>query len=120
MQVIKGLKAAEKVFGCTTNGKGFKVLQHSAVIQGDGINYDTLRKIQTAVLAEGYSAENVAYGMGGALLPKLNRDTMSFATKVHFLAPFSRVPCAPQAALICPSADVLCTCTCVWYALMIS
>jgi nicotinamide phosphoribosyltransferase len=86
LQVIKGLKAAEKVFGCTNNGKGFKVLQHSAVIQGDGINYDTLRKIQTAVLAEGYSAENVAYGMGGALLQKLNRDTMSFATKVQFLA----------------------------------
>jgi nicotinic acid phosphoribosyltransferase len=85
-QVIKGLTAAEKVFGCTTNAKGYKVLQHSAVIQGDGINYDTLRKIQTAVLAEGYSAENVAYGMGGALLQKLNRDTMSFATKVHFLA----------------------------------
>jgi nicotinic acid phosphoribosyltransferase len=86
VQVIKGLTAAEKVFGCTTNAKGYKVLQHSAVIQGDGINYDTLRNIQAAVLAEGYSAENVAYGMGGALLQKLNRDTMSFATKVHFIA----------------------------------
>jgi len=37
---------------------------------------------QDAVLEEGFSAQNVAYGMGGALLQKCNRDTMSFATKV--------------------------------------
>jgi nicotinamide phosphoribosyltransferase len=81
-QVIKGLKAAEKVFGCKTNGKGFKVITGAAVIQGDGINYEVVRKIQEAVLAEGFSAENVAYGMGGGLLQKVNRDTMSFATKL--------------------------------------
>jgi nicotinic acid phosphoribosyltransferase len=33
-------------------------------------------------LKEGYSAQNVAYGMGGGLLQKVNRDTMSFATKL--------------------------------------
>jgi len=82
IQVIKALKAAEKTFGVTTNSKGFKVLQGAAVIQGDGINYAVVRKIQEEVLKEGYSAQNVAYGMGGALLQKCNRDTMSFATKL--------------------------------------
>lgn len=84
-QVIKGLKAAEKCFGTVTNSKGFKVIQGAAVIQGDGINYGTIGKIQEAVLAEGFSAQNVAYGMGGGLLQKLNRDTMSFATKLSHI-----------------------------------
>ncbi|CAJ0914496.1 14270_t:CDS:2, partial [Entrophospora sp. SA101] len=33
----------------------------------------------------GYSAQNVAFGMGGGLLQKLNRDTMSFATKLSHI-----------------------------------
>eukprot|EP00285_Hemiselmis_virescens_P010692 CAMPEP_0173389334 /NCGR_PEP_ID=MMETSP1356-20130122/11438_1 /TAXON_ID=77927 ORGANISM="Hemiselmis virescens, Strain PCC157" /NCGR_SAMPLE_ID=MMETSP1356 /ASSEMBLY_ACC=CAM_ASM_000847 /LENGTH=553 /DNA_ID=CAMNT_0014346461 /DNA_START=38 /DNA_END=1699 /DNA_ORIENTATION=- len=81
-QVIKGLKAAEKVFGCTTNSKGFKVINGAGVIQGDGINVEMLCSILDEVLKEGYAANNVVFGMGGALLQKLNRDTMSFATKL--------------------------------------
>jgi nicotinic acid phosphoribosyltransferase len=40
------------------------------------------RRILDTILKEGYSAQNVAYGMGGGLLQKVNRDTMSFATKL--------------------------------------
>jgi nicotinic acid phosphoribosyltransferase len=39
-------------------------------------------RILDTILKEGYSAQNVAYGMGGGLLQKVNRDTMSFATKL--------------------------------------
>ena len=81
-KVLKGLAAAEKCFGCKTNGKGYKVITGAAVIQGDGINYEVIRKILDAVLKDGYSVENVAFGMGGGLLQKVNRDTMSFATKL--------------------------------------
>lgn len=81
-QVIKGLKAADKVFGHVVNGKGFKVINKAAVIQGDGIDYAVVAKILEAVLKENYSAQNVAFGMGGGLLQKVNRDTMSFATKL--------------------------------------
>mmetsp|Transcript_30148 Transcript_30148/g.71503 ORF Transcript_30148/g.71503 Transcript_30148/m.71503 type:complete len:575 (-) Transcript_30148:94-1818(-) len=94
-QVIKGLRAGEKVFGCTYNskrcphhtreediGKGYKVLNNCAVIQGDGINYKIIKEILDAVHKAGYSAINVTFGMGGALLQKMNRDTMSFATKL--------------------------------------
>lgn len=80
--VIKGLTSAEKAFGSTINGKGFKVLNNVAVIQGDGINQHTIKAILSAVLEHGFSAQNVAFGMGGGLLQKVNRDTMSFATKL--------------------------------------
>jgi len=81
-QVIKGLKAAEKVFGSTKNSKGYTVITGAGVIQGDGINHKVLKDIMNKTLEEGYAANNVVFGMGGALLQKLNRDTMSFATKL--------------------------------------
>ncbi|KAF9982724.1 hypothetical protein BGZ65_002559 [Modicella reniformis] len=80
--VLQGLRAAEKVFGCDLNQKGYKVIRGCGVIQGDGISYKILGRILDAVLAAGYSAQNCAFGMGGGLLQKLNRDTMSFATKL--------------------------------------
>ena len=80
--VLMALEAAEKVFGAAPNAKGFKVIKGCGVIQGDGINIDGLRKILDATMDAGYSAENVAFGMGGGLLQKVNRDTMSFATKL--------------------------------------
>ncbi|KAF9567241.1 hypothetical protein EC968_003475 [Mortierella alpina] len=80
--VLLGLRAAEKVFGCDVNQKGYKVIRGCGVIQGDGVSYQSLARILNAVLAEGYAAQNCAFGMGGGLLQKLNRDTMSFATKL--------------------------------------
>lgn len=80
--VLMALKSAEKVFGSDVNKKGYKIIRGAAVIQGDGVNIDSLTAILKAVKEAGYSAENVAFGMGGGLLQKLNRDTMSFATKL--------------------------------------
>jgi nicotinic acid phosphoribosyltransferase len=80
--VLQGLRAAEAVFGVTVNKKGYKVTKQTAVLQGDGINLQSLREIIARVLEEGYSAQSTLYGMGGGLLQKVNRDTMSFATKV--------------------------------------
>jgi nicotinamide phosphoribosyltransferase len=37
------------------------------------------------VEAAGFSAENVAFGMGGGLLQRVDRDTMSFATKLSYI-----------------------------------
>ncbi|KAF8939396.1 nicotinate phosphoribosyltransferase family-domain-containing protein [Dissophora ornata] len=80
--VMQGLRAAEKVFGCDVNQKGYKVIRGCGVIQGDGVSYTSLGKILDAVLKEGYAAQCCAFGMGGGLLQKLNRDTLSFATKL--------------------------------------
>lgn len=83
-QVMKGLRAAAKVFGVELNKKKFKVINNCSVIQGDGIDYEIINRILEAVLDENFSAENVAFGMGGGLLQKVNRDTMSFATKLSY------------------------------------
>ena len=42
---LQALAAAEKVFGTTRNGKGFKVIPGCGVIQGDGIDLPTMEKI---------------------------------------------------------------------------
>lgn len=92
-QVIKALKIAEEEgFSSQFNrkkrddGKGFyKTFNHIGVVQGDGITIKTVKDILDAVLKEGFSADNVAFGMGGGLLQKVNRDTMSFATKLSYI-----------------------------------
>ncbi|KAG0338438.1 hypothetical protein BG004_007220 [Podila humilis] len=80
--VLMGLRYAEKSFGVDVNEKGYKVLRGCGVIQGDGVSYDSLKRILKAVTEAGYAAQNCAFGMGGGLLQKLNRDTLSFATKL--------------------------------------
>lgn len=83
--VLTALREGEKTYGCRVNALGFKVIPCMGVIQGDGINANTIRAILEEVMAQGYSAQNVAFGMGGGLLQKVNRDTMSFATKLSFI-----------------------------------
>ncbi|KAJ3124614.1 hypothetical protein HK100_011181 [Physocladia obscura] len=83
--VLEGLRAADQVFGHTVNSKGFKVINGCSVIQGDGIGYKIIKEILQAVYDNKYSAQNVAFGMGGGLLQKVNRDTMSFATKLSHI-----------------------------------
>lgn len=74
------VKLAEK-FGTTTNGKGYKVLNHVRVIQGDGIDPDVIPVILQNLMDAGFSADNLAFGMGGGLLQQVNRDTQRFAMK---------------------------------------
>jgi len=81
IQVIEGLAEA---FGTSTNGKGFRVLADCVrVIQGDGIVPQQIEDILTRLEAKGYSAENIAFGMGAGLLQKVDRDTYSFAMKAN-------------------------------------
>ena len=69
-------------FGYETNSKGYRILPACVrVIQGDGVNEESIADILKAMEARGLSADNVAFGMGGALLQKVNRDTMRFAMK---------------------------------------
>ena len=79
VDIIKILAAK---FGTTTNSKGYKVLHPSVrVIQGDGINEHSLPKILANLKAAGFSADNIAFGMGGGLLQAWNRDTLKYAMK---------------------------------------
>ena len=80
--VVKVLNILGEQFGAPKNDKGFKVLDpHVRVIQGDGIDFAMLGKILSAMQDAGWSADNIAFGSGGGLLQKLNRDTLKFAFK---------------------------------------
>lgn len=79
--VLKTLQLLESKFGVTYNTKAYKVLNNVRVIQGDGINEESIRQILEIAKAHGYSATNIAFGMGGALLQQVNRDTQKFAFK---------------------------------------
>jgi nicotinamide phosphoribosyltransferase len=68
-------------FGTTVNSKGFRVLKNVRIIQGDGVNPDSIVEILQRLKDLGFSASNIAFGIGGALLQKINRDTMKFAYK---------------------------------------
>jgi nicotinamide phosphoribosyltransferase len=74
-------------YGYTTNNKGYKVLHPKVrVIQGDGVDYDMIDKILDGLEMSGWSADNIAFGMGGALLQKLDRDTQKFAFKCSYVS----------------------------------
>lgn len=69
-------------FGHTVNAKGYKVLNTVRVIYGDGIDSPAvIRKILQNLKDHKYSADNIAFGMGGGLLQKCNRDTFGYAIK---------------------------------------
>lgn len=69
-------------FGYTINQKGYKVLPDFVrLIQGDGINPVSLQNILDAIMQAGFSADNVAFGMGGGLLQQVDRDTLGWAMK---------------------------------------
>jgi len=79
--VSKCLKILDKYFGHTVNDRGFKVLNNVRVLQGDGINHQSIRSILYTITLAGYSADNVTFGQGGALLQIVNRDDQKFAMK---------------------------------------
>jgi nicotinamide phosphoribosyltransferase len=78
------VKQLDYHFGSTLNAKGYKVLDKSVrVIQGDGVSNADIGQILGRLEAFGFSAENIAFGMGGGLLQKVNRNTYSFAMKTN-------------------------------------
>lgn len=80
--VLKVLEILGERFGYELNAKGYRVLNpHVRVIQGDGVNYWTIQDTLMAMNRAGWSADNITFGMGGALLQQLNRDTQKFAFK---------------------------------------
>ena len=70
------------VFGYEINSKGYKVLRNVKVLQGDGIDEDSV-VIPFAVAARlGVSADSIMTGSGGGLMQKdIDRDTCKFAFK---------------------------------------
>jgi nicotinamide phosphoribosyltransferase len=83
--LLKVFQVLLEKFGYTINEKGYKVLPPQVrVLQGDGIDMNSIRAIYGALKINGISAENLVLGMGGALLQKLDRDTQKFAFKCSY------------------------------------
>ena len=53
-------------FGGSVNGKGFKVLdKHVRLIQGDGVNMQSIKEISELLEKKQYSSDNLVFGSGG-------------------------------------------------------
>jgi len=79
---LKILQILGEKFGTTINEKGYLVLdEHVRIIQGDGIDKEMLETILEHLKQNGWSADNIAFGSGGGLLQKMNRDTLKCAFK---------------------------------------
>lgn len=83
---LKVIEILGEKFGYKVNSKGYKVLpSYIRIIQGDGVERDTINAILDNYEKHGWSADNIAFGMGGALLQKVNRDTLSFVMKTSWI-----------------------------------
>lgn len=73
-----------KYFGYTETKTGHKLLpNYVRMIWGDGITGQRINEILYYMSANNIAAENFAFGMGGGMLQKYNRDSVSFAFKMN-------------------------------------
>jgi nicotinamide phosphoribosyltransferase len=81
---VRALKLLERKVGCRINTKGYKVLPHAfRLIQGDGNDdEEAIDRVLRAITSHGFSASNLAFGMGGGLLQRVHRDTQKIAFKL--------------------------------------
>uniref|UniRef100_A0A3P9I9G7 Nicotinamide phosphoribosyltransferase n=2 Tax=Oryzias latipes TaxID=8090 RepID=A0A3P9I9G7_ORYLA len=84
--VLKVLEILGKKFPPKENSKGFKVLPpYIRVIQGDGVDINTLQEIVEGMKQHRWSIENISFGSGGALLQKLTRDLLNCSFKCSYV-----------------------------------
>ncbi|MDR0408585.1 MAG: hypothetical protein LBH45_06705, partial [Campylobacteraceae bacterium] len=67
-------------FGFTNTPDG-KLLNNVRIIWGDGINISVIDKVLSLITKNSWNVDNVNFGVGAALLQKVNRDIYSFAYK---------------------------------------
>ncbi len=79
---LKAVQTLMEKFGFSVNSKGYKVLpKYLRVVYGDGINIKSIEEILKTLQKHNISADNILFGMGGALLQDVARDDLMFAMK---------------------------------------
>lgn len=69
-------------FGGTVNDEGFKKLdQHIGLIYGDSITLDVATTILHIMMLQGFSSDNIVFGIGSFTYQHVTRDTFGFAVK---------------------------------------
>lgn len=88
LQVVpEAIERLMKQFGYRINRKGYRMLPDCVrLIQGDGVSYTAIAAILETLKTRGISTDNLAFGMGGELLQKVNRDTQKFAMKASAIS----------------------------------
>lgn len=77
--VIEALMAK---FGYDLTKQGYRLLPEKVrVIQGDGVNKESIVQIMDVMIDRGLAIGNIAFGMGGGLLQKIDRDSFGYAMK---------------------------------------
>jgi len=80
--VLECVRLVYKAFGGYKNSKGYIVLDDCVrIIQGDGVDKSSIKDILESLKENGFSADNISFGMGGGLLQHPNRDNFAFAMK---------------------------------------
>ena len=73
-------------FGYNLTSTGHKLLNSKVrVIQGDGMSPSQIEQLLAKMSENSLAADNIAFGMGGGLLQKLDRDTQKFAFKCSYV-----------------------------------
>jgi len=80
---LKTLQWLWEDFSGEINPRGFKVLNPKVqLLWGDGVDINSYDAILNYITSNGFSSENMFFGMGGELLQKANRDRFKFACKL--------------------------------------
>lgn len=83
--VLKIAQLLDSTYGSEVNDKGYKVLNHTRILQGDGLNkLRDFRIILETLSKGGFSTCNVVFGQGGGLLQQVHRDDCKFAMKASY------------------------------------
>lgn len=84
--VLKYLDMLGQMFGTTSNGKKYRIINDNiGLLQGDGMDEESIPDLYNAVVGNGWSADNIVTGSGGGLLQvELSRDTNRWAIKPSF------------------------------------
>lgn len=71
-----------EIFGTTGTAKGFKTLNsHVGLIYGDSITLKRCEEILQKLWSNGYSSENIVFGIGSYTYQYVTRDTFGMAVK---------------------------------------
>lgn len=80
--ILMTLDAVARAYGESKTPNGYRVVHESVrVIQGDGIDSETLVVLLDALHENNWSVTNIVLGSGAGLLQKVNRDTQRCAIK---------------------------------------
>ena len=80
--VRTALNLMQKRFSHYINTKGYKIFNKVKILQGDGVNFKTMKAILEVLDELKFATDVIVFGIGSELCHKFNRDTFKFAIKM--------------------------------------